>query len=242
MQAILSATCTAGNFIFQGVETIADRIKHVRSLARLPQEKFGRRLGVTRGAVGNWELGKGIEAENIVKIVEEFGVPIEWMMLNKGEAPRELGQQIDHASPTLIPEAIPQRGADFPVYASAEGGPGQIIRSADPVDWVPRPMQLANVKGAYGLLVTGESMEPEFRAGQTALVDPSLPHIGGEVYIFYTELDGEARATIKYLRGYSADQWRVSQWNPPEGMKSDFNLARREWRIAHRVIGKYSRR
>jgi hypothetical protein len=66
--------------------------------------------------------------------------------------------------------------------------------------------------------------------------------IGGEVYVFYAEKAGEARATIKHLRRAAAEKWLVSQWNPPAGQERDFALSRKEWQSAHRVIGKYSRR
>lgn len=135
--------------------------------------------------------------------------------------------------------ASPNR--DFPIYASAEGGPGQIIRSADPVDFAPRPAPLSHVKGAYGLIVTGDSMVPEYRPGDTALVNPHLPPIAGEVHIFYAEKHGEARATIKFLRRPTGESWLVSQWNPPPEGKPDFALSRKEWSICHRVLGKYSR-
>jgi phage repressor protein C with HTH and peptisase S24 domain len=110
------------------------------------------------------------------------------------------------------------------------------------VDFMARPAPLIHVRDSYGLLITGTSMEPEYRQGDTALVNPHLPVIQGEVYIFYAEKAGEARATIKYLRRVSADKWLLSQHNPPDGMAKDFTLARREWQWAHRVIGKYSRR
>lgn len=132
-------------------------------------------------------------------------------------------------------------GRDFPIYASVEGGPGQIIRSSDPVDFAPRPAPLAHVKGAYGLIVTGESMVPEFRPGDTALVNPHLPIIGGEAYVFYAEMHGEARATIKHLRRQTVESWLVTQWNPPPDGRPDFPLSRKEWTICHRVLGKYSR-
>jgi phage repressor protein C with HTH and peptisase S24 domain len=101
---------------------------------------------------------------------------------------------------------------------------------------------VASVRGAYGLLITGESMFPEYQAGETAIVDPNLPVVGAAVYVFYAEHDGEARATIKHLRRAAADSWHVRQWNPPDGGKADFTLPRREWAKAHRVLGKYSRR
>lgn len=130
---------------------------------------------------------------------------------------------------------------DFPVYASAEGGPGEVLRSADPIDFIPRPAPVAHVKDAYGLVITGTSMAPEFKPGETALVNPQLPQLNDEVYIFYAEMHGEARATIKHLRRATATEWLVTQHNPPEGKKKDFTLSRREWRWAHRVFGKHSR-
>lgn len=130
---------------------------------------------------------------------------------------------------------------DFPVYASAEGGAGEIIRSTDPIDFIPRPSPVAHVKEAYGLVITGESMWPEFKPGETALINPLLPVLGDEVHVFYSELEGEARASIKHLRRATPTEWLVTQHNPPRGKSKDFALSRREWRWAHRVFGKHSR-
>lgn len=144
------------------------------------------------------------------------------------------------APPDFLPEhQILEKGRDFPIYAAVEGGPGEIIRSVQPVDWYPRPAPVAHVREAYGLFVIGESMAPEFEPGDIALVNPVLPPIGGKPCIFYTELHGEARATIKrYVRQTSAS-WVVYQHNPPRGSTHEFTLPRREWGICHRVLGKY---
>jgi len=91
------------------------------------------------------------------------------------------------------------------------------------------------------MIISGTSMQPEFRPGETALVNPLLPVIGGEVYVFYREAEGEARATIKELVRQSAESWHVRQHNPAPGKKPEFTLPRNEWRVCHRVIGKYSR-
>lgn len=131
---------------------------------------------------------------------------------------------------------------NWPVYAAVEGGPGEVIRSTEPIEYSPRPFPVAHVARSYGLYVVGESMVPEYRPGDTAIVDPTLPPLSGEVHIFYAEKDGEARAAIKYLRRATAASWLVSQWNPPPKMKADFELSRREWGVCHRVLGKYSRR
>jgi phage repressor protein C with HTH and peptisase S24 domain len=130
---------------------------------------------------------------------------------------------------------------DFPVHASAEGGPGQLIVDSEPVERAPWPSIVSGVRGAYGLIITGSSMEPEFEAGDTAIINPHLPAIPGATFVFYAEKDGAARATIKRLRRATSDSWLVRQHNPPDGQKSDFSLSRKEWSICHRVLGKYYR-
>jgi phage repressor protein C with HTH and peptisase S24 domain len=98
---------------------------------------------------------------------------------------------------------------------------------------------IMHVRAAYGLLISGTSMEPEFRSGDTALVHPHLPVIAGEAYVFFSERDGEAHATIRRLRRATTDKWFVVQWNPAPGKKREHTLSRKEWKWAHRVVGKY---
>lgn len=138
-------------------------------------------------------------------------------------------------TPPVPPGPFILPGRDFPIYASVEGGPGEIIRSVDPVDWVPRPEPVARVKTAYGLYVVGESMLHEFEPGNIALVNPVLPPVQNTTCVLYAERDGEARATIKRLLRAGSDKWHLRQWNP----EKDFSLSRKEWGVCHRVIGKY---
>lgn len=142
---------------------------------------------------------------------------------------------------TVIPRARGSGDRNFPVYAAAQGGPGEIIVETDPIDFIPRPGHLQHVKESYGLVITGTSMFPEYRPGETALVNPRLPVIGGENYVFYAEKEGEARATIKGLRRATEAEWQVEQHNPPRGRQKEFSLPRKDWRWAHRLVGKHTR-
>jgi phage repressor protein C with HTH and peptisase S24 domain len=139
----------------------------------------------------------------------------------------------------LPPVGDPYGPKDFRIFSAAEGGPGEIIRSVEPVDWWPRPMEVQRVTGAYGMYVVGTSMIPDFRPGHVAVINPNLPHIGDKPYIFYAETeDGTVRATIKELRRHTGDTWHVRQHNPPPGQKNDFSLSRNLWRVAHRIVGR----
>ena len=209
-------------------------IRRRREALGWSQAQLGNRVGISQPAIKKIEAGDSRHSKFLPKIAQVLSIPLAELDLSlAGDAP---------AVADAMPSARILGERNFPVHASAEGGPGQIIVSAEPVDFMARPAPLIHVRDSYGLLITGTSMEPEYRQGDTALVNPHLPVIPGEVYIFYAEKAGEARATIKHLRRAAAEKWLVSQWNPPAGQDRDFALSRKDWQWAHRVIGKYSRR
>lgn len=209
---------------------IGQIVKNARELKGWSQEQ----LGEQAGGVGQSTIGR-IEAGDFKRMPSDLPALCHALGI---AMPDFNGRPVVTAGP--LPRLV-TGNRDFPIYASAEGGPGEVIRSSEAMEWAPRPEPLIHVKSAYGIIISGTSMQPEYRPGDTALVNPLLPLIGGEVYIFYREMEGEARATIKELRRQGSDAWHVRQHNPPEGRKHDFTLPRKEWSICHRVIGKFSR-
>jgi phage repressor protein C with HTH and peptisase S24 domain len=211
---------------------LKDNLIRLRTERGWSQAELARRVGVRQNTIAAIETGATVRTKYLPQIARALGVTVD-----------ELDPPDGVAAPgaILVPPAFTGK-RDFPVYSSAEGGPGEIVRSVEAIDWVPRPGPVApHIADAYCMLISGESMVPEFRPGDSAIVNPRLPIIGGEVYVFYRELQGEARATIKQLRRATTDTWQVTQHNPPAGQKQDFSLPRREWQWAHRVVGKYSR-
>lgn len=197
----------------------------------MSQKDLADRVGISQPAIKKIEAGDTQQSKFLARIAQILELDL---------------STLDSAisSPQLLEDRPFNRDGrpDFKIYASAEGGAGEIIRSVDPVDFVPRPTHLLHVRDAYGLFITGTSMEPEYKGGEMAIVEPSMPLVSGEVYVFYAERHGEARATIKHLRRATADKWLVSQHNPPDGMAKDFTLPRKDWTVAHRVTGKFTRR
>ncbi len=209
-------------------------IKEAREKRGWSQKELAGRVGVSQVAITKIEAPDGTaKSKFLPKIAQVLDLDLALLDPSLSSQP---------IPPSIQRPFVTDGRPDFKVYSSAEGGPGEIIRSTDPVDFIPRPTHLIHVRDAYGLLVTGDSMWPEYKSGQMAIVEPSLAVIPDEVYIFYAERDGEARATIKHLRRATADRWLVLQHNPPDGGSKDFSLSRKEWGIAHRVTGKYTRR
>lgn len=131
---------------------------------------------------------------------------------------------------------------DLPVFATSQGGKGAIVLSSDPVDWVARPEPLARVKDGYGVIITEDSMSPEFRSGDIALVNPHLPCRTGDTCVFRGDRpDHTILSCIKFLRRQTADAWHVTEWNSEDGHKRDFTLKKADWQTCHVTVGKYSR-
>ncbi|SRR5581483_4989869 len=217
------------------VMTPGEKIREARERLGLSQAQLGKQAGgCSQATIDKIESGETTRSKFLPLIAKRLGIALD-------ELDQAYAAMSQHKAPVVEMAHIVSGERNFPVYASAEGGPGEVIRSSDPVDFLPRPAPVGHVRTAYGMIISGESMMPEYRPGDTAIVNPLLPVIGGEVYVFYREKDGEARATIKQLRRASADTWHVHQHNPPDGQKHDFTLSRKEWTICHRVIGKFSR-
>ena len=63
---------------------VGARIKAARASRKYTQETFAAALGVTRGAVSNWEAGRGVARANLTRIAEITGASIEWLVTGQG--------------------------------------------------------------------------------------------------------------------------------------------------------------
>lgn len=207
--------------------TVGENVRRLRVAAGLSQDDLAVAAKTTQSTIDRIERDEVANSRFLPRIAGALRASL-------SELDESYVDGTEAHRPSLPP--VTQVGADrdFPIYTAAEGGPGEIIRSVDPVDWWPRPVEVLKVKGAYGMYVVGESMIPEFEPGQVAVINPNLPFVVGKPYIFYMENGGEPRATVKRLRRATADAWHVTQHNP----KQDFTLSRDLWTIAHRVVGR----
>ncbi|WP_132412547.1 S24 family peptidase [Neorhizobium sp. S3-V5DH] len=141
--------------------------------------------------------------------------------------------------PIITPGSELVGARDFPIFAAAQGGEGHVIITFDPVEMVKRPAILEGVRDAYGVLLTGSSMEPAYWPGDMALVHPHLPPArDSDVVLFHVPPHNEAEAIIKRLTSFNDSEWRLKQYNPA----MEFTESRVEWSICHRVVGKYNAR
>lgn len=177
---------------------LGNRIKFVRKQAGLSQERFAEALGtvegvkVTRGAVGNWELGGGITRANLAAIADKFNAPLDWLEFGKGELPQKVSPGTRHnadtdiSKSTSLADVIPHNArigdtvkgfTRIPIRGHGMGGKdGAFIFGADQnFGDVAAPPILADIPDAYAVYVIGDSMEERFRHGEVVFVHPYMP-------------------------------------------------------------------
>ena len=210
------------------LDGMGNNLKELRKSKRWTHDQAAEAMGISRGSFIKLERGeRKLTEATISTAAKAFGVSRGAVIegeLHLGEPPTEfMGER------------------DLKVFSAAEGGPGEMVVSTDPIELVPRPWYLKEVRDGYAVLIVGESMIPVFEPGDMAVVNPRLPPMRGKDVILVRDEDhGEFRASIKRLVSWTATHWNLLQFNPPRGEKTEFSLSRKEWPKALRVVGKYT--
>lgn len=226
MQVILSENESGRKVTFQLVETLAERLKHVRKVrGGITQQQMADALDVERGAVGNWERGGSVSLENLSKLSDVYDVPLDWLQKNKGEPPVDNSELNDPSSPIIhkmVPNAVPGppvalSGVLIPVMGQGAAGPdGSFEFNGEPISYIPAPPRLTHVRGAYAVYVRGDSMEPRYFSGEVVYVDPhKQPERGRFVVAQIAGDEGAAPdAYVKQFLSQDARNLRLMQYNP----------------------------
>ncbi|WP_244497602.1 XRE family transcriptional regulator [Aureimonas sp. AU40] len=237
------------------MDTLGSRIRKARKEKGLKQSDIAQHFGIARTNLSAWENDdNGPDRSKLEPLARLLGVDVSWLISGDGPEPVNLEYKRPNAESETTPgvttanlprvAAIPGSDlvsptADLPVFAAARGGDGHVIVTFDAIDWVKRPEPLRNVKGGYGLLITGDSMYPAYRSGDIALINPHLPPMRDtEVVLYHTPPDDSAEAIIKTLVGFNDREWTLRQYNPD----TTFTEFVKEWPICHRCVGKYASR
>lgn len=207
--------------------TIGEKIKEFRVALSLTQSGLARKANVSQPTIVALESG----TQQTTKFLPQIAAALEKAPADLDPAYRE---GFYRAPPAFLGED------DFPVFSATEGGKGEMVISSDPLEMVPRPWYLKNVKEGYAVLVTGESMEPRYSPGEIVVVNPKAALIRGKDAIIHTAREGgDFRAMIKSYMGSTPESWKLRQFNPPPGEKPDFSAPKKQWPFAVRVVGRY---
>lgn len=201
--------------------------------------------GLTESAFRAFMQGKtrGMNPRSFVALSEFLKVPVSDLLGDTPPTAEPAKESTSIPVARIITDAskLVSEQADMPVYASAQGGgDGIILDMAQIIEWVKTPAPLFGVKGAFGMYVIGDSMEPVYDQGDMLLIHPHKPvYKNDDVIVSMTSPDGgESRVLIKRLVKMTSDEVKLYQFNPSK----EFSIPRSEVSTVNLVVGKYRRR
>ena len=77
---------------------MGNRIKELRQALGLTQQEFADRIGVKRGAIANYEIGRNASDTAVALICREFGVSEHWLRTGEGEMFRQVSRSDELAA------------------------------------------------------------------------------------------------------------------------------------------------
>lgn len=205
---------------------LKDEIIRLREAKGWDQIELARRAVIKQQTLSLIENGKTKSSQFIGAIAEALEVNVSQIDSSFGKSVLSLTQRQDAVSQGA--------GKVFPFFAAAEGGDGAIILSWDAIEYSYPPPGLETVRGAYGMYIVGDSMEPRYERGEKVWVNPNLPPRPGDDVLLFQTRDGETKALVKRLIRATSTEWLVSQFNP----QKKFSLPRKTWAHCHVITGR----
>lgn len=216
-------------------------------------------LEISDRAINKWLKGESIpDHTNLAVLSRFYDVSFDWLATGNGEPTKQkFNMAIDN--PQSLPPALrdhlmtehaeePINTDDIhamlkhyvPVISWVAAGDLSPVLSAtltDVMDWIPRPKHLSSM--AFGLIIRGRSMMPEFKPDEIIYVEPQFnPYYLRDGDLVVVCCEGEGEATFKQLViGETSDDMYLKPLNPEWHNQEIRPMC--ECRLAGRVMGKY---
>ncbi|OOS22750.1 helix-turn-helix domain-containing protein [Moraxella lincolnii] len=208
--------------------TLGDRLKKARKDAKMTQKELLVAAGMkSQGQISDLENGRNKSSTSLPEIAKALGVSYEWLAYGKDPkedkpsieqlkamiAKAEQAQPDDISTPydTELVDINHNMDGMMPVISwVAAGAFVEVIPTTldDIIEYVPRPKNLSC--HAFGLIVQGRSMYPEFRPGDIIYIEPTISPLelkDGDLIVIQCNDDKEATFKQLVIGDTSADMY-----------------------------------
>jgi SOS-response transcriptional repressor LexA len=216
--------------------TLPERLREARQLLRLTQEDLAEKWGYSTVYVYLLESGK----KPIRKKLESKIIELENEVRDKLYPAKFSGAGMDLHETALIPEAaVPVHRDVAPVVSWASAGRGgDYFDVASYLDEVVETD--CKDPNKYALIVDGDSMEPEARAGDRIVIAPNLEPENGDLVV--ARLRETGKVLFKLYHRTGKDGVRLSSYNPAYPVQdfkvTDFRFIQPVYQITRRKKGR----
>ena len=180
------------------MSTIGQRIRESRKKAGLTQDALARECSVSRAAVAQWEgdITKP-RLDHLQEAAEALGAWLPWLTAGAWGLSPSQQSALDQAQPVQRP---------VPVVDYFHAGKWDLITDprmlGEDKKFITTDLDVGSM--AFALIVTGESMLPEFQAGDLIIIDPEAVPKPGDFVI--AKLDLQVDGTFMKYRPRGTDK------------------------------------
>lgn len=205
------------------MNTLAERLKIARERLNLSQQEVADMAGMKQPSYFKVESGKTKRTGFINELAKALKVDMNWLATGEGnmEAVSPFNMPLAIDNPDALPPALRDHlkaninieesvndesfeeriKHEVPVISWVAAGDMTPVMSStltDVQDWVPRPKHLS--MQAFGLVIRGRSMMPEFKPDEIIYVEPEFnPYYLKDGDLVVVCCDGDGEATFKQL-------------------------------------------
>ncbi len=221
------------------MDQIGRLIRKARKDKGLTLAELAHKIGVSRSAVNQWELGASTpEAKRFGDICNVLDIDPRDLHTGAvdGSITRGAISSVGRIAGNVRHMASPfgWSGAMLPVFGSGDVGGGVMMLTEEPIGPPePRPTFAGESTGALGVIVEHDVMSPAYRRGDRLLLLPYKPAVPGDDVVLFSGKPGEARkvrAVVRQLVQRTETHWICAQHQPAKKEKfaiADFPLCYR---------------
>lgn len=200
--------------------SLAERVKQRRLELRLTQTEVAEKAGITQQSWASIEDGKTLKPRNIVGMADALQCDPAWLMNGGTLVP------VSEVNTRRIPLINYVQAGALATKPPIEAMDGSYEYVLTDMDWS---------QYTFALKIVGDSMEPDFKAGDVIVVDPEIEPAPGE---FVVAKNGEHEATFKKYRPtiYGQDGKQHFELVPLNDDYPIMNSAEREIKIIGTMV------
>lgn len=182
------------------MNTLADRLNDRMAGIGMTQERLAEKAGVSQTTIHKLCTGKAAQTRKLVAIATAIGVRPEWLETGQGpmEGIAQVRSSVIHLGPSAVPVQRPS-GQPVPLLATVPAGNWREVVDAYAMGGADSYVMALEDVGAHGfaLRVEGNSMEPEFHAGEVIFINPDRQPSPGD---FVVARNHKLECTLKKYR------------------------------------------
>lgn len=195
------------------------QIRILREKIGLTQSQLAEMVGTSQPQIRRLEVGeRKLTKEWAERLAHPLQTTAEQLLFGDASSEANSIPPFERVLPNAhSPRKLEGIGKLIPVYGQAVAGDdGEFIMNGNILYEIMAPPVISAIKGAYAIVISGNSMEPRYYDGEKAFIDPTRRVRPGDFVVAQIQMDehGPPHAFVKRLVKHTTTTLVLEQFNP----------------------------